>query len=752
MQETDVLNNGNLNTASFTYDLAGNLITQTDKAGNTIGFQYDALNRKVTSTGSLGNVTQFAYDNRNNIIAVTDANGSTTVFQYDRANRLVQETKPLGQKTVYQYDASGNLITRTDPLGQVTAYSYDAAGRRTSISYSSTVSVPASVVTFTYNKAGSLLTWDDGVTSGQFGYDQVYRKTNETVNFGNKADLSPYQLAYSYAYYSNGTKQSFTGPSGDTYQYGYDNANLLSSVTLPDSSVITYNTYNWQAPSRITLPGGTVKTYTYNEFLSPTNIQVQDPGQNVIMNYAYTYDKVNNVLTNQTQYGPYNYTYDNTYRLTRAQEPGLPGEQFGYDPVGNRTSSGTDNLSYSYDTNNQLLTIGPDSRTYDANGNMVTRTIGGVTANFVYDAENRLVGVGTSDGTVVAQYHYDPFGRRLWKNAGGVMTYFMYADEGLIGEYNASGQELASYGYEPGDDWVGNPLFMKQGGQFYFYQNDDLGTPRMLTSAAGAVVWSASYDAFGQAQVGISIVTNNIRLPGQYYDAETGLHYNFQRYYDPTVGRYVSEDPLGFGGGDVNLYAYVRNNPINFYDPYGLWWWGDPLPQWIVDFFAGWGDMVSFGITNRIRDFNGTNSVVNRCSGSYTNGEVFGFVNSVLAGGAIGSARNTLVRGMSRPNPAFPRGIEWVERSHFIPRTWLPESLQWAKANLKNMWGTTHALSDADRYQFLRVGWKEENKMYPILKRFWVGMPNWLQGSVLGAAYGGASAQVNNYGKDCDCK
>ena len=741
VQETDVLNNGDLNTAFFSYDLAGNLITRTDKAGNAISFVYDELSRKVKATDSLGNVTQYAYDNRDNMIAVTDANGSTTLFQYDRANRKVKETRPQRQQTAYQYDASGNLVTRTDPLGQVTAYAYDAAGRQTSISYSSTVSVPASTVTFAYNNVGKLLTWGDGTASGQFEYDQNYRKTSETVNFGNVGGLNPYQLSYSYAYYRSGTKKSFTGPSGDIYQYNYDQANLLSGVTLPDSSTITYNAYSWVVPSRITLPGGTTRTYAYNEFMYPTNIQALDPGQNVIMNHNYTHDKVNNVLTNQTEYGPYNYTYDNTYRLTRAQKPDLSNEQFGYDPVGNRTSSGADNLPYTYDANDQLLTIGSDTETWDSNGNMASRTIGGITTNFFYDAENRLVSVGTSDGTVVAQYYYDPFGHRLWKNAGGVTTYFMYADEGLIGEYNASGQEIASYGYKPNSTWIGDPLFMKQGGQYYFYQNDALGTPKMITSTAGAVVWSAVYDAFGQEQVLVSIINNNLRLPGQYYDAETGLHYNLQRHYDPVVGRFISEDPLGFNGGDVNLYAYTGNNPINRIDPLGLYdlldFGGDAL-----NFAAGLGNASTFGASTWIvqQGFlvtgNPDNAAIlsrtKRCSGVFKAGEWAGMVLSMAFGGAVGAQAAEANAGRA--------GFEF---SHWIPvRMGGPRSI--FNGNFVSQ--KFHYLTDFYRYP---TGWLDwGSKLPPALQQV-LRIPWVYDGAAAGAAYGGASAMAR---RSCECQ
>ncbi|MFZ2631326.1 MAG: RHS repeat-associated core domain-containing protein [Desulfosalsimonadaceae bacterium] len=110
---------------------------------------------------------------------------------------------------------------------------------------------------------------------------------------------------------------------------------------------------------------------------------------------------------------------------------------------------------------------------------------------------------------------------------------------------------------------------MKTGGRYYFYHNDHLGTPQKMTDVSGAVVWSAKSESFGETVVEVATVENNLRFPGQYFDAETGLHYNWFRYYDPNTGRYLRKDPISFLGGDVNLYRYCLGNPIIFYDPKG---------------------------------------------------------------------------------------------------------------------------------------------------------------------------------------
>jgi RHS repeat-associated protein len=104
----------------------------------------------------------------------------------------------------------------------------------------------------------------------------------------------------------------------------------------------------------------------------------------------------------------------------------------------------------------------------------------------------------------------------------------------------------------------------------YFYYNNHLGAPVKLTDKEGTVVWSATYTAFGKAEITLAKVTNNLRLPGQYFDKETGLHYNFQRYYDAETGRYITADPIGLNGG-INLYAYVGGNPVSWVDPLGEW-------------------------------------------------------------------------------------------------------------------------------------------------------------------------------------
>ncbi len=176
------------------------------------------------------------------------------------------------------------------------------------------------------------------------------------------------------------------------------------------------------------------------------------------------------------------------------------------------------------------------------------------------------------EGTILrAQYAYNGLGQRHEKVAAGITTRYVYGEDGkLLAELNAAGAVLTEYIY-----LEGAPLAMVTNGQLSYIHPDPLGTPERLTDASGRVVWSASYDPFGRAAVQSDpdgngqAVTLNLRFPGQYFDAETGLHYNYFRDYDPTMGRYLTSDPIGLEGG-MNTYAYVGGNPISRIDPLGL--------------------------------------------------------------------------------------------------------------------------------------------------------------------------------------
>ena len=361
-------------------------------------------------------------------------------------------------------------------------------------------------MTYTYDSAGNLNSYNDGATTAEYVYDELHRKVSDTVNYG------PFTLSASYTYYKNGMKMSYTGPDGVTYTYSYDANNQLTSVQIPGKGSITFTNQVWYQPGSVILPGGG-RQYTYDPLMRPQTITVQDMVQNVFMDYQYTYDAMGNVTSNNTERGAYAYNYDNLYRLVQAGSPVPPGEAFTYDAVGNRLSASGVAQDYGYSSNNELLGYDGVTFIYDSNGNTIQKTAGSQATYYTYDVQDRLVQVGIGSG-LIASYGYDPFGRRLWKDVGGTRNYFFYSDEGLIGEYNAGGVEIKTYGYRPGSNWTTDPLFMKQGGTYYFYQNDHLGTPMQTIESNGTVAWSATYNAFGEAQVDTtSSVTNNLRFP-----------------------------------------------------------------------------------------------------------------------------------------------------------------------------------------------------------------------------------------------
>ena len=445
----------------------------------------------------------------------------------------------------------------------------------------------------------------DGNTSATYTYDtKQLRQIGESVTYATNG--APFTLASSTTYNALGQKSSHTYPDGASYSYSYDTNNQLSTVGLPIGyGSITLNSYLWSVPTQITLPGGTVRNYSYDGLLRLKELNIKDPGQSQVLNTQYGYDTTSNIVSKasstsslQASAATTHYSYDTLDHLTGAtysnsSQTGSTSspqanESYSYDPLANRitgsnasTGSAQGPSNYSYNANNQLTQAGAVSYSYDTNGNTTSQTDAGNATNtrsYVYDTDNRLIEVHDAANAIIATYRYDPFGRRLSKTLNttgqGSSTYYFYSAEGLIAEADANGQIIQSYGYAPGSTFTTNPLWTKLStagtATYYTYQNDHLGTPQKLLNQSGLTVWSATYDAFGRATVDpASTITNNLRFPGQYADQETGLHYNWMRFYDPNTGRYVTSDPIGLDGG-VNMYVYVAGNSMSYVDPLGL--------------------------------------------------------------------------------------------------------------------------------------------------------------------------------------
>jgi RHS repeat-associated protein len=221
--------------------------------------------------------------------------------------------------------------------------------------------------------------------------------------------------------------------------------------------------------------------------------------------------------------------------------------------------------NYSYNASNDLTSNSNGSYTYDADGNTLTDASG---KSYTWDFENRLVQAivpGTNAGTTT--FKYDPFGRRIQKSGPLGTTNYLYDGMSLIEETDTNGVVVARYSQSQGID---APLAMSRSRATSFYNADGLGSATSLANGAGALTQTYTYDSFGKPTASSGSLTNPFEYTGREFDSETGLYYYRARYYDPSIGRFTSEDPFGFKGSGVNFYDYVQNNATNSTDPLGL--------------------------------------------------------------------------------------------------------------------------------------------------------------------------------------
>jgi RHS repeat-associated protein len=501
-------------------DDVGRVLALTNALGQITRFNYDAAGRPTRITDPLGGITSFGYDANGYLTSVTDPRNGVTSYTYNNMDRLASRKDSLLKSESYVYDAAGNITKYTDRRGKVTTFTYDNLNRQTFVGYGTVTqgqtTTYESTVTNTYDAANRLTRVVDSVGGTiDLGYDNLDRLTSESTPQGSVA----------YSYDNAGRRSSMTVAGQLPVNYSYDNANRLTGISQGPSSV-TFNFDNANRPTSATLPNGLVVEYGYDANSQLTSINYRN-GAALLGNLTYEYNGIGHRTNVNGSFA----------RL------GLP-----------QTVS-----SVTYNAANQLTQKAGTTFTYDLNGNLTNDGVN----TYTWNARNQLVSM--SGPGLTASFQYDAFGRRVRKTINGTSTDYLYDGANAV-------QELSS----------GTPSAnMLTGGlDNVFTRTDSAGTRTLLTDglnstlaltdSSGVLQTQYTYEPFGKATSSGATSNNSSQYTGRENDG-TGLYYYRARYYSPNLQRFISEDPIGFLGGDANLYAYAANSPTNFIDPSGQW-------------------------------------------------------------------------------------------------------------------------------------------------------------------------------------
>jgi RHS repeat-associated protein len=527
------------------YDAVGNVIRRTDTAGRATTYEYDSANRLAKITDPALQATQYEYNPRSSVTAVVDALSQRYEFGFDALSRLTTVTR-AGLQMSFAYDAVGNAIQRTDYNNLTTNYTYDALNRLTKIAYPDTTTA-----TYAYDKMSRLTAAANINGTVSFVYDKLGQVTSATDVWGQ---------AINYTYDADG-RRTQTSFGANTFNYSYDAINRLTKIAETKKLATTYA---YDAASRLTsrtLPNGIVTSYSYDGVDRLTRL-LDAKGASVIVDNNYSYNDAGNITKNIDQSGTHVYGYDILDHLTSAAYPLMGNESYAYDAGGNRTSSHRSS-TYNYQPNNRLTSTNTTAYVYDNNGNLISRSDSSGTTQLEWDFENRLTQVVTPAAGSVT-YKYDALGRRVQTApSSGAATNFTYDGDDIAQEQTSTGV-ITDYLNGPGID---NKIRQKTGTIYNYFSQDHLGSTTALTDSNGSLVERETYDAYGNTA---GSARTRYGYTGRERDPVTGLMYYRARWYDAQVGRFISEDPIGLGGG-INQFAYVAGNPQNAKDPSGLY-------------------------------------------------------------------------------------------------------------------------------------------------------------------------------------
>ena len=606
------------------HDAIGKLIEQTDANQNpSTSHHYDARDRLTQTIDALSNPTGYHYDTHDNLIQVDAPNGASTGYVYDDLGNRLSESSPDRGLITYTYDSAGNIIAMTDARGVQVSYSYDALNRVIVTDY------PGSDEdrTFSYDHCnqgvGRLCTINDQSGQQNYAYDAYGNRTTQSRT----QDAVTYLTEYRFDAANRIT--SMTYPNGRVVTYQRDSIGRISRVDSSIGSTVqtVVHSRSYRADGLLsaqTYGNGLNETRDYD---TQGRLTQQVIGSHETRSYHY--DANGNVIAIPKPIKPTEYEYDRLNRLIGESSvvaglgndsPTHPLTTWTYDANGNRIHKSTGshlnvaadcdpdldedctvvctpgdwcfedghkNKAYTYiPQSNQLTHVGNKTVVKDAAGNTLSDKNG--KRSFAYNNTGRLFQF-YKNGTLKAEYTYNSQNQRVKKvlhkldtdGAAFVHTFqYFYDQQGqLISEYK-NGKPIRDYLWADNQPLQRDRIKHKNNGDTIVKNSlslvtDHLHTPRIALDDTNTIVWRWDSNAFGKGGIDKDPdgdgSKHNIRLrfPGQYADPESGLYYNWNRYYDPQIGRYITSDPIGLDGG-INTFGYAMQNPLQFIDPLGL--------------------------------------------------------------------------------------------------------------------------------------------------------------------------------------
>ena len=573
----------------FSYDHAGRLSVLTDAEGNRTAYDYDNDSKPTVRYNALGGAFQYRYDTVGRLKTLVNENGDNYTFEYDERDRLIRETGFDGKMTRYTYNpagelireeeyASGNIDVRTRPIRTIT-YHRDRIGRsRQKDSHLDGGEILSTH--YRYDKLNRLIQAHNAHSELRFGYDHNGLIKEQLIHLGSplasgisrsqSKDVTAQITEHRYDVLGNRTQTIL--PTGEVLNRLYYGSGRLHHINLDGTTLADIERDALHRPVERTI--GKLHTQFQLDPLGRLKQQIAQPnGHNkadpaVLIGRRYQYDTIGNLVrTDDQTNGSRDYIYDALGRITQSAD-----EHYRYDPAHNLTDG-------SRISGNRLTQYKGISYRYDPLGNLVEKQQNdGKIQHYRYNADNQLTEAEIhcpGQNAVLYRYRYDPIGRRIAKvHPDGNEIQYLWDGSRLLQEYRKD----RTYTYIYTEDRNYEPLAQittyngsDKAREILYYHNDQIGIPREMTDEEGNIVWSGDYSGWGkltqEGRLKLDI-HQPFRLQNQHYDEETGLHYNFFRYYDPEIGRFTQQDPIGLMGGG-NLYVFAPNNQ-QWIDPLGL--------------------------------------------------------------------------------------------------------------------------------------------------------------------------------------